>query len=267
MTPCTNCGEAAADVFCARCGEQQPGHHDLSLRHFAQHTLHELVHLDSKLFMTLKELVARPGFVPQEYFAGRKTRYIPPLRFFLTLFAIQFLAFTVYKPAALYSITSFKRFDANGALTHLVAKRAKTQHLPEEEFEARVDERWHKNLSLLQLANVLGVAVVLKVLHRRRYFAEHLVFSAYFLGFSYIVTLLFWPLYAVYGFHPGLLQRTLTGFTIAILLVYLFLAQRRFYGEGNTKTAVKTALLWAGNYVVAVLIFAGSLIAALLQAR
>jgi hypothetical protein len=267
MTPCTNCGEAAADVFCARCGEQQPGHHDLSLRHLAQHTLHELVHLDSKLFLTLKELVACPGFVPQEYFAGRKTRYIPPLRFFLTLFAIQFLAFTVYRPAALYSITSFKRFDTNGALTHLVAKRARTQHLPQEEFEARVDERWHKNLSLLQLANVLGVAVVLKVLHRRRYFAEHLVFSSYFLGFSYIVTLLFWPLYAVYGFHPGPLQRTLTGLTIAILLVYLFLAQRRFYGQGNAKTAVKTALLWGGNYVVAVLIFAGSLIAALLQAR
>jgi len=180
------------------------------------------------------------------------------------LFRSQFLAFTVYKPAALYSVTSFKRFDANGALTRLMTKRATTRHLPEEEYEARVDEHWHKNLSLLQLANVLGVAVVLKLLHRRRYFAEHLVFSAYFLGFSYIVALLFWPLYALYGFHPGPLQRTLTGLTILILLIYLFLAQRRFYGEGNATTAVKTALLWIGNYAVAVLIFAGSLIAALL---
>ncbi|HYM62818.1 MAG TPA: hypothetical protein VEZ11_18175, partial [Thermoanaerobaculia bacterium] len=24
-----------ADVFCARCGERQPGHHDLSVSHFA----------------------------------------------------------------------------------------------------------------------------------------------------------------------------------------------------------------------------------------
>jgi hypothetical protein len=267
LTACTNCGAEMADVFCAQCGERQPGHHDLSLKHFAHEVSHELVHVDSKLFTTLRNLITRPGFLPAEYFAGRKTRYIPPLRLFLTLFAIQFVAFTFYKPAARYSVSALKQFDKRGALTQLLDRKAKKLHVTGEECEAKIDERWHKNLSLLQLANIVGVAVVLKVLHRRRYLAEHLVFSAYFLAFSYIVSLLFWPLYATFGFHPGPLQQTLSVVSNSILLVYLFFAQRRFYGGGKGKTVLKMALLWGGIFIVAGIILAGSLIAALLQYR
>jgi hypothetical protein len=265
LRPCTNCGQGLASAFCADCGERQPGHHDLSVAHFAHDVFHEILHVDSKLFTTLRDLVTRPGFLPQEYFAGRKSRYIPPLRLFLTLFAIQFLAFTFYKPAAMYSVATFKRFDSRGALTHLLTKRAAKLHITMEEYEARIDEHWHHNLSLLQLVNVLGVALVLKVLHPRRYLAEHLVFSAYFLSFSYIVALLLWPVYAKYGLHPGPLQQVLATLTRGTFLVYLFLAQRRFYGQGPGITVVKTALLGVGTTFVGVVILAGSLIVAMLQ--
>jgi hypothetical protein len=268
LTPCTNCGAEKAGVFCAQCGERQPGHHDLSVKHFAHDVVHELVHLDSKLFTTLRDLVTKPGFLPQEYFAGRKSRYIPPLRLFLVLFALQFVAFTFYKPAALYSISSFKQFEQKDhPLSQLLERRAKKLHITGAELETKIDERWHKNLSLLQLVNILGVAIVLKVLHRRRYLAEHLVFSAYYLAFSYIVALLLWPVYAIYGFHPGRLQQAMMAISISTMLVYLFFAQRRFYGDGTGKSVLKTALLWGGIYIVSVVIMAGSLIAALVMAR
>jgi hypothetical protein len=106
-TACTNCGAGGAGVYCAQCGEKQPHHHDLTLRHFGHDVLHELVHLDSKLFTTLRDLIMKPGHLTAEYFAGRKKRSIAPLRLFLTLFAIQFLAFTLYKPAARYSVETF----------------------------------------------------------------------------------------------------------------------------------------------------------------
>src|ERR1019366_2718658 len=124
LTVCTSCGARLADEYCARCGERQPGHHDLAVGHFVHDVVHEFVHLDSKLIRTLRDLVARPGFLTEEYFAGRKSRYIPPLRLFLTLFALQFLAFTFYPPAALYSVTSMKRFDKAGALTTLIGRKA-----------------------------------------------------------------------------------------------------------------------------------------------
>lgn len=267
LTPCTNCGGAASD-YCSRCGERQPGHHDLSVKHFAHDVVHEFVHLDSKLFRTLRDIVVRPGFLTEEYFAGRKSRYIPPLRLFLTLFALQFLAFTFYQPAAIFTIASMKKFDKTGALTRLVEKRAARLHLTREEFEERLDQRWHKTYSLLQLMNIVGAAVVLKVLHRRRYFAEHLVFAAHFLAFSYILALAIdWPIYAVAGFHPGLLQKSVSAVTIIILLVYLFIAQRRFYPGGTAATAIKTILLWGGRWAVNVMLIGGSLFTALVMAH
>jgi len=268
LTPCTNCGGQSAD-YCVACGERQPGHHDLSVAHFAHDVVHEFVHLDSKLFRTLRDVVTKPGFLTAEYFAGRKSRYIPPLRLFLTLFALQFLAFTFYQPAAVYTVKSFERFDKAGALTRLIEKRAEHRHLTREEFEERLDERWHKNYSLLQLMNIAGLAIVLKVLHRKRYFAEHLVFAAHYLAFSYIVALVVdWPIYAFGGgFRPGPLQKGVTAVTIVISLVYLFLAQRRFYADGPASSAFKTALLWLGRWAVMVLLLGGSLGVAVLMVR
>jgi len=263
---CSNCGADGTDVYCPRCGERQPGHHDLSVRHFAHEVFHELAHVDSKLFSTLGDLLIKPGFLTQEYFAGRKSRYIAPLRLFLILFALQFLAFTFYAPAALYSVKSMKRFDTSGALTTLMERRALKRHLTVEQLEERLDERWHKNYSLLQLANILGVAIVLKVLHHRRYFAEHLVFAAHLLAFSYIVTMVVdWPVYAIAGFKPGPVHRIVQAITIVIQLVYLFLAQRRFYGDGPGPAGFKTVLLWCGRFVVTVALIAGSLIAAIVM--
>src|SRR5438067_724007 len=233
LTPCTNCGGLSAD-YCVRCGERQPGHHDLSVGHFAHEVVHEFVHVDSKLFRTLRDIIAKPGFLTEEYFAGRKSRYIAPLRLFLTLFALQFLAFTFYQPAAVYTIASMKKFDNAGALTKLINRRAVKLHVTSEELERRIDERWHRNYSLLQLMNIVGLAIVLKVLYRKRYFAEHLVFAAHFLAFSYIVSLVIdWPIYAFAGFQPGPLQKTVWAVTIGIQPVYRFIAQRRVYSNAR----------------------------------
>jgi hypothetical protein len=272
LTVCTNCDAKSADQYCARCGERQPGHHDLSVGHFVHDVVHEFVHLDSKVLRTLRDLVARPGFLTEEYFAGRKSRFIPPLRLFLTLFALQFLAFTFHSPAAIYTVASMKRIDKTGAFaggfTKLMERKAVKSHLTGEELEQRVDERWHKNYSLLQLVNILGVALVLKLLYHRRYLVEHLVFAAHLLAFSYIVSLVVtWPIYAAAGFQSGPLQKLVTAITITIQLVYLFFAQLRFYSDSRASTAFKTVLLWGGRFAVAFLLIAGSLITAIVMVK
>lgn len=265
-TKCTNCGADSADIYCPRCGERQPGHHDLSVAHFAHDVFHEIAHVDSKLFTTLRDLVAKPGFLTEEYFAGRKSRYIPALRLFLTLFALQFLAFTIYTPAAIYRVRSLEKFTNGAALEKLIQRASLKRHVTPEAFEEQLDERWHHNYSLLQLFNILGVALVLKLLYYRRYLAEHLVFAAHFLAFSYIVTLVVdWPIYAVAGFHPGLVQKAVSAVTIIIALVYLFIAQRRFYGNAPALTGFKTLLLWGGRAAVNIVLIGGSLIAAVMM--
>lgn len=268
---CTNCGDPRTATYCANCGEQQPGHHDLTVKHFLHELVHEMLHLDGKLWRTLKVLVRYPGQLTVEYFAGQKKRSIGPLRLFLTFFALQFVAYTAYKPAAIYSVATFVKFDTYGdkGLTGFMKRRAAKQHLTVEQYQEKLDERWHKNLSMLQLVNVLGIAIVLKLLYlrRKRALAEHLVFASHYLTFSYLFTLAIWPIYAIVGFSPSPTQRVLTVTHILINLVYLYFAQRRFYEQTRGKAVIKTGLAWAGTYVSSVVIIAGALVAAMLQVR
>jgi hypothetical protein len=266
---CTNCGDPRVATYCARCGEQQPGHHDLTVGHFLHDLMHELLHLDGKLFRTLKVLVTRPGQLTAEYFAGQKKRSIGPLRLFLTIFTLQFLAFSAYKPAAIYSVSTFRKFDSNGALTKIMDRLAAKRHIDHETFEHDIDIRWQKYVSGLQLVNVIGMALILKLffIRRRRSLVEHLVFASHYLSLSYLFTLLSWPIYAAMGFAPGPLQKTMTTLHIAIGLVYLFFSLKRYYGETTGKAVIKTALVWFGVYCVSVTIMGGALVAALLAYR
>lgn len=266
---CTNCAATVVDVYCAKCGERQPDHHDLTIGHFAHEAVHELVHLDSKLFGTLRALVRRPGLLTQEYFAGRKKRYIAPLRLFLTLFAIFFIAYTAYKPVNVYSLEAIERFDKEGRakLTEVVERLAAKQKLAPDVYRERVDDKWRKYVSYSQLANILGLAVVLKVLFRRRTSVEHLVFSAHFLSFTYLLSIAIWPVYYVIGFRPGPAQSLFSTITTIAMTLYGAFALRRYYEARGARLVVKSVLFYAGTFVVTLIMMVGALVAAMIAIR
>lgn len=90
---CASCGDPLTGPFCARCGEQLIDRHSLTLWHFVSHgLLHELAEVDGKIFNTFRCLLFRPGFLSQEYFAGRRRAYINPIRLLLTAVVIFALA-------------------------------------------------------------------------------------------------------------------------------------------------------------------------------
>jgi Protein of unknown function (DUF3667)/Domain of unknown function (DUF4286) len=95
---CLNCGAALTGKFCANCG--QPNHtyaaplwtviNDFSGNHFG---------FDSKFFHSILPLLFRPGFLSHEYSAGRRIRYINPLRlYFFSSLLFFFIAWTVASP-------------------------------------------------------------------------------------------------------------------------------------------------------------------------
>jgi hypothetical protein len=53
---------------------------------------HEFLHVDSKIFRTVKHLLLTPGFLTREYFNGRRTRYVSPIRIYLVFSVIYFAA-------------------------------------------------------------------------------------------------------------------------------------------------------------------------------
>src|SRR5690349_14813331 len=86
---CRNCGAHATGHFCPNCGQETrvalP-----AFGAFMREAAGRYVAMDGRLWRTLAALVGRPGYLTQEYFAGRRKRYIRPARLFLVLYLLLF---------------------------------------------------------------------------------------------------------------------------------------------------------------------------------
>jgi uncharacterized protein DUF3667 len=87
---CANCHSALAGEYCAACGQRHEPHVH-TVAHFAGEALESVSHADSRLWRTLWYLLARPGFLTREFFAGRRVRYLPPFRLYLVISLVFFL--------------------------------------------------------------------------------------------------------------------------------------------------------------------------------
>jgi hypothetical protein len=88
---CANCGTILTGPFCSECGQRHHTHPAHSLRHFIGEATEDLTHADSRLWQTLYALLLRPGFLTEEFLAGRRARYLPPVRLYLVVSIIFFL--------------------------------------------------------------------------------------------------------------------------------------------------------------------------------
>ena len=87
---CENCGNEVTQRFCGACGQRrEPPVH--SLWHFSQVATEDLTHADSRLWRTLGALLFKPGRLTAEFLAGRRARYLPPVRLYLVLSVLFFI--------------------------------------------------------------------------------------------------------------------------------------------------------------------------------
>jgi hypothetical protein len=80
---CRNCGAHAPGKFCGECG-QETKLHPPSAWEFVHEFITHYIALEGKLWRTLGNLFFKPGKLTLEYLAGRKRRYVLPLRLYLT---------------------------------------------------------------------------------------------------------------------------------------------------------------------------------------
>jgi hypothetical protein len=93
---CRNCGAPAGGKFCPECG-QDTAPHPPSAREFLHEFAGHYIAIEGSLWITLKKLVI-PGALTLDYFAGRKRRYVHPLRLYLTASVVFFLVAKVFLP-------------------------------------------------------------------------------------------------------------------------------------------------------------------------
>ncbi|MDB4917406.1 MAG: hypothetical protein JWM95_5050 [Gemmatimonadetes bacterium] len=87
--PCLNCGTNIQLDYCPECGQREIDS-DPTLREFVRELAEEFVHWDGKLVTTYRTLIAKPGTLTCEYLAGRRVRYISPLRIYLACSVVFF---------------------------------------------------------------------------------------------------------------------------------------------------------------------------------
>lgn len=266
---CLNCAAPATGRFCAGCG-QEIKHHSVALGPLLSDALAELASWDSKLFRTLMPLVIRPGFLTNEYNAGRRVPYLSPLKLYLTLSVLFFLLLSWTHPVAQFvhikpgSITvgtgedtaamskpavrhtklssSFGRIMERGA--------AKANQSPAAFIATLIDDIPKMMFFLLPL-----FALTLKLLYLRtkRLYVEHLIFLLH------VHALAFLALSPLLLFHLDWLAGVL-GFA---LWVYLLVALRVVYKQGWAKTFWKMQVILTSYILLLSLCITGTTFVAL----
>src|SRR5262249_11950902 len=137
---CPECTTPLMGKYCHQCGEKLPSPHDLTLKHFLHHGFHELTHLDSKIFRTLRTLLFHTRVLSAEYVAGSKQRYVLPLRLFLVIFALNLFLYT--RPGiALYDIRFVLSASPQGKLLEdKLDRSANKKHMAKDALLDQINE-------------------------------------------------------------------------------------------------------------------------------
>ncbi|MCI5717187.1 MAG: DUF3667 domain-containing protein [Alistipes sp.] len=98
-THCKNCGERLAGMYCHRCGQYALDIEQPFWKYVKQY-FENVYQFDSKVWQTLWLLVRRPGFLTQEFNAGKINSYVHPLRLFMFLSVLFFTFIFFFAPDA-----------------------------------------------------------------------------------------------------------------------------------------------------------------------
>jgi hypothetical protein len=245
-----------------------------------------LTHADSSLWRTLGPLLVRPGFLTQQFLAGRRVRYLPPVRLYLVLSFLFFLLVTIASPVTTRSAPGIAsaaldmespRLDtldehASDEMGNIdaAAERerildlcgASTAHLPGPDwlrqpfFRAcvRTDADQNRELGRAFVHN-LGralflllplLAALMVLLYRRP--KRYYVDHMLLLAHNHACVFLVMSgfIVAVHWIPAGRLANMVTFALILYLLIYLYSSMQRVYGESRARTLIKFSALSIG---------------------
>jgi hypothetical protein len=263
---CPSCGTADMHHYCGHCGERRRSHADYSLRHFLGEALELLTHFDFKLPRTTWLLVTRPGQLSADHLAGRRVRYISPLRLFLLLSIVYYLsnsmfaynAFTTPLSVQLH-MNDFYPAHAAAAVQRVMQHRGLTAAELERAYDAKTAVL--SRSLVFTLIPVIALLLHALLFRRRKYFAEHLVIATHFWSFALLLIGVFIPamLLLLGRLAPllGVAPQEMTADAVPTLViqmafaVYLYFMLRRAYTvRWWTAGTIAAAVAWAFFFIV-----------------
>lgn len=219
-----NCTAVVPLRYCSNCGQENVEPHE-SFASVVKHFIADILHFDGKFFVTVKYLLARPGFLSAEYTSGRRARYFHPIRMYLFTSAIFFFVF-------------FALFVPKAEQDLLIAS-------DNEQLLRAVFDKFLHRLPYLLFISLPIYTFYLALLYRkdkRFYYSDHAVFLIHLYIFTFIILL------AMMGINLVLPHRSTVWISILYLVFvgfaggYAYMAMLQVYRESRVKTLFKFLL-------------------------
>jgi hypothetical protein len=290
--PCLNCGTFLSqdDLFCSHCGQKRLAREDMSFRHLIGDSFLDYFHFDSKFFRTILPLLYKPGWLTLEYMKGRRKSYVEPFKLFLVISVIYFLLlpfskeetdkvspvqsasntqpdkkpdFNVHLDG--FSLTKAGRDSVRNEVDSIGVNRFIQNHYAKESFWTKVFIKQALKVMLSTGQSFITVlehtaskmiflfipvfAALLKLFYirRKRLYFEHLIFSLHLHAFIFLIFIL--------NLLIGLIFPINILFSILIILVYGFIALKKYYGQAFGKTLAKMLLISFSYLIIGIPIF------------
>ena len=243
------------------------------------------LHLDAKAIHTLKYLIFFPGQLSKEYNEGKRAKFVSPVRLYIFISFLFFLILNIYTPksatsaepvmnkksaainftiagikaeelagiseAQKYSLVIEKGIKPTAINMFLISQLYKMANGGMGEFV----HSFIKNISYMMFVLMPGLALMIFVFFKKRtkYFIESLIVSIHFHCFIFLLMSFF----ILLGFVKTILFVLLTPF---MMLIYLFLMLRKYYGQKTHIILFKTAAIGVFHLVQFLAMFLGTML-------
>ena len=287
---CRNCGHQVDGEYCSNCGQRE-GRADRRFMDLAGEIVGDVSDVDSRFWRTLVSLLFRPGYLTAEFIAGRRARYLPPLRLYLVFSFIVFLVMAIDASNALESGNGVEVVDESGEVVAFDPNDVADAFLGEDGAEPEVsigiaDEQspqWMQDLQarlegnarqlnddpsefiedmvsflpqmMFILLPLFACLMLLAYLASPFHYLQHLVFALHYHSFVYLLYLVD-HLIGYGGIEIG-------GWLALWLVAYLPLALRTCYDSSVKGAIAKSLFIYVAYLVLLVQAFAGVALIAL----
>jgi hypothetical protein len=247
------------------------------VRELAGEAWQEFVNLDGKVATTLRFLVTRPGFLTRESLAGRRARYVGPLRLYLVCSVAYFLVGAALPDTSGIAVRTSGpgsvriSSDAPPPAADPPSCRPREPGEPDAAWRLRqLDCKSDRNPAVFQRALdqnrprmmfllLPAYAAILALFFRRRTYPEHVVFALHLHALVFLALLAarvadMWP--DGDGWVDGVLS--------VVVAAYSVVALRNAYGRSWGSTLARSVGVGAIYAVVFLVVFFGAMIATLI---
>jgi hypothetical protein len=202
----------------------------------------DYLHLDSKLPRTLWALIARPGHLTQAFLSGARARYVGPFKLYvlcsIVFFGLQALVQARHPPPVSPKADVPIEIKASEPAPGLAgfmerALKAKLDHKRPSEVNKMATRAAATYLPNGMLVLLPLVALLFKLLNRRRYYTEHFVFALHLHAVGYLAFALMIAA-----------QTPRVGFPMILGLgLYVVIAFKRVYAQSWPRTLLKLGVV------------------------